>query len=85
MPIKFEGVNTNLGKPDNMTDEECLGLPAQRGVDGSGFPYFLTGWMPNKEDLEALNRGEPIYLKVIGNGFPPVAMFTVDQEGELNV
>ena len=67
-----------------MTDEECLGLPAQRGVDSGGFPYFLTGWMPNKEDLEALNRGEPIYLKVIGNGFPPVAMFTVDEENEIN-
>lgn len=54
-------------------------------VDADQFPFFLTAWKPNKEDLEALNRGEPIYVKTIANGLPPMALFTLDENGEANV
>lgn len=84
MPIKFEGVNTELQKPDDMTDEQCIGLPAERGTDGEGFDYYLTAWMPNKEDVEAVMAGRPIFLKVIGKTHPPVALFTIDEKGEGN-
>ncbi len=80
-PIKFNGCNVDLGRPKDMTDEQCLSLPAEKNVDNSGFDYYLTAWMPNKEDLESLNRGEPMYLKVIGNNHPPVSLFTIDEKG----
>lgn len=83
-PIKFEGANIDLAKPEEMTDEQCFSLPAEKNIDSQGFPYFLTAWMPNKEDLEALNAGRPLFLKVIGQGHPPVALFTVDDQGEGN-
>jgi hypothetical protein len=83
-PTDFEGSNTNLTKPSDMTDEQCFSLPAEKNVDSQGFPYFLTAWMPNKEDVEALVAGRPLFLKVIGQGFPPVALFTVDENGEGN-
>ena len=54
------------------------------GTDTDKFPFFLTAWKPNKEDLEALNRGEPIYVKTVANGLPPMALFTIDQNGEVN-
>lgn len=53
-------------------------------IDADKFPFFLTAWVPNKEDLEALNRGEPIYVKTVANGLPPMALFTIDEKGEVN-
>ena len=84
MPINFEGANVDLTKPSDMTDEECFGLPAQQGVDINGFPYFVTAWIPNYDDLKALNEGRPLFLKVLGNSHQPVSLFTVDENGEGN-
>jgi hypothetical protein len=53
-------------------------------IGADKFSFFLTAWRPNKEDLEALNRGEPIYVKTVANGLPPMALFTLDQNGEVN-
>lgn len=83
-PINFDGVNIDLIKPDDMSDEACLSLPAERGTDDSGLPYFLTAWVPNYEDLKALKEGRPLYLKMIGYTFQPVCLFTVDENGEGN-
>ena len=58
---------------------------AYEAIDTDRFPFFLTAWRPNKEDLEALNRGEPIYVKTVANGLPPMALFTLDENGEANV
>jgi hypothetical protein len=54
------------------------------GVDTEGFPYFLTAWKPNKEDIEAINRGEPVYVKTLSRGLPPMALFTLDENGNGN-
>lgn len=27
------------------------------GIDIEDFPFYMTAWQPNKEDLDALNRG----------------------------
>jgi len=83
-PTNFEGSNINLTKPSDMTDEQCFSLPAEKNIDSQGFPYFLTAWMPNKEDVEALIAGRPLFLKSIGTEFQPVALFTLDENGEGN-
>jgi hypothetical protein len=49
------------------------------GTDISNHPYYMTAWKPNKEDLDALNRGEPIYIKTLSKGLPPMAVFTLDE------
>lgn len=54
------------------------------GVDSANFPYFLTAWKPNKEDIEAINRGEPVYVKTLSTGLPPMALFTLDENGNGN-
>lgn len=83
-PVNFEGSNFNLVKPENMTDEQCMGLPAMRGVDSNGFNFILVAFKPNYEDLKALQEGRELYLKVIGNRFAPVALYTVDENGNGN-
>lgn len=80
LPVDFEGTNINLTKSSNMTDEQCSEVRAFKGVDVDGFPFFLTAWQPSKEDIEAINAGRPIMLKVMGQSAPPVAMYTFDDQ-----
>jgi hypothetical protein len=83
-PVDFEGSNLNLTKPVGWTDEQCFNMPAFKGKDKEGEPFILTAWQPNKEDLEAMNRGEPLYLRVCGEGHPPVSLFTMNPDGTGN-
>lgn len=53
-------------------------------TDQEGFDFYLTAWKPSYEDLQALNRGEPIYIKTISQGLPPMAVFTLDENNKLN-
>ena len=83
--VKFEGATFDLVKPANMKDEECYSLPATVGVDTNGFPFILTAFMPNIDDLKALQEGRPLFLKVIGTTFAPVALYTLDENGNINI
>lgn len=82
-PVEFLG-SREIKKPAGMTDEECFSVWADSGIDAAQNPYFLTAWKPSYEDLQALNRGEPVYVKTIANGLPPMLLFTIDEKGEAN-
>lgn len=84
LPIDFEGTNIELRKPDEMTDEQCMSVRAYRGADADGFNFTLLAWQPNKEDIEAINAGRPIMLKIIGHTMPPVCVYTYDENFEAN-
>ena len=84
LPIDFEGTNITLGKPADMTDEECSSVRAYRGNDNNGFPFFLLAFQPSYEDIQAINAGRPIMLKVVSARMPPVAMYTYDQNFNSN-
>lgn len=79
-PVNFEGA-IEIGKPKDMTDEQCMSIYAMKGVDEANFPYFLECWKPSYEDIQAINRGEPIWIKVVSNGLPPIAIWTLDETG----
>lgn len=83
--IDFEGTNVELTRPTDMTDEQCSSVRAYKGVDQDGINFLLTAWKPNKEDIEAINAGRPIMLKVAGLGFPPVCLYTYDENYEANL
>ena len=82
-PVEFEGCRM-VGKPQDMTDEQCMAIPAYEGVDDEGFHFFLTAWKPSYEDLKALNEGEPIYIKSLSARLVPMAVYTINGEGESN-
>lgn len=84
LPTDFEGTNIILTKPDSMTDEQCMTVRAYAGEDNDGFKFLLTAWMPSKEDLEAMNAGRPIMLRVTGTSFPPLVLYTYDENFEAN-
>ena len=84
IPIDFQGTNITLTKPGNMTDEQCTPLKAMHGINDNGFPFFITAWMPNREDLDAINSGKPIYMQTISAGFPQSSLYTINDKGEVN-
>lgn len=50
------------------------------GLDSENQTYYLTAWKPSYEDLQALNRGEPVYVKTLSESLPPMALFTLDEK-----
>jgi len=84
IPVDFKGANITIGKPKDMTDEECMGIRVYKSVDESGFPYFLECWQPSYEDIQAIQRGEPIWVKILGQQLPPIAIYTLDENKQVN-
>lgn len=91
LAVSFDQANFTFGKPADMTDEQCSSLHVWKGeapMDDQGtlIPVIISKWQPSKEDIEAINRGEGIYLSITGSGMPPVSLFTenpfVTQEAE---
>ena len=84
-PIHFPEANKTYVKPEGMTDVECYSVSAYERKDDQGrVTSVSTVWMPNKEDIEAINAGRAIVLQVTGAGMPPVALFTFNEKGEIN-
>lgn len=79
MPVDFPEANTIFGKPKGMTDEQCSPISALVDDDS-----VRTVWLPNKEDIEAINAGRPIVLCIFGQGMPPVSLYTCDEKGNIN-
>lgn len=79
IPVEFEGANMVIQKPESMTDEECASISVYRDETG-----FTEHWMPSKEDIEAINAGRGIWVKILMNVLPPVAMWTQDENNEIN-
>jgi hypothetical protein len=82
-PIKFEGCDTINVAPEDIKGN-CLPLPTQSGIDFDGNHFMVSAWVPNVDDLKALNEGRPMFLKVVGFSTPPVLLFTENSEGEMN-
>lgn len=58
-----------------------IGLPLRDvvincSVDGPETPAMETAWFPTPDELVALAAGAPVILRVIGNGHPPVMLYT---------
>lgn len=76
LPIEFPEKNFTFQKPASMTDKECSSLDVWRGETEDGVPAIISKWQPSREDLDALNRGEGLYLQILGTGMPPVSLYT---------
>jgi hypothetical protein len=48
-----------------------LGLPVRDEVV-SGVPSMLTSWHPTPKELEALNTGAPVHVRILGSSHPPI-------------
>lgn len=73
--IDFPGTNKVLGKPSNMTNEECAPL---RVLDTGD--QIISYWKPSEVEREAIANGGSIALIVYTNTGtqPPVCLFCPD-------
>lgn len=97
-PIEFPGsryIGPPKGEEENVVGiqgqkylskepHRLYGLHADWDEDYKAYPFWLTAWKPSQEDLEALNRGEPVYIKTCSTGLPPMFVFTVDKDGNVS-
>lgn len=80
LPVDFPNRNLVYTKPEGWTDDQCMDLCVHKGVQplegGSVSPVIISCWQPSKEDIEAINRGEPIYMGVLSAAQPPIWLTT---------
>lgn len=67
-----EGCTRVLGK-----SQGYLGLPIRDEtisckVNGTSTPAMVTAWFPTPKELEALNAGAPVHVRLLGTGHPPI-------------
>lgn len=41
-------------------------------VDGEGTPSMVTAWLPTPKELEALNAGASVHVRILGTVHPPI-------------
>lgn len=72
IPTKFLGVTGYLGAPPNWDGEkqgDCDPLPYMY-EDG----FFVSMWVPDRDELAALNAGQAVVLHVAGVAHPVVSV-----------
>lgn len=80
-PIKHDLCNTVLKRPPGMTEEECGDLHIMRAENAFGIPdgpSVNSFWMPEPNELAALNAGSPIVMHVCGNTHPPCCLLVLE-------
>lgn len=78
-----EGATRVLGKPldwDESKNGRCGALPICDIMTPDGLPVMVSAWTPTPDELDRLNRGEPVYLWVYGHMHPPVALTVRESE-----
>ena len=70
--------NRVLGAPKDW-DQKELPVGALPVTDGliDGYPCVQSFWVPDAEELAALNAGGMVLLQIIGNSMPPAAVGVV--------
>ncbi len=73
IPTKFPGVTTYLGAPPGWDDDgelgECMALPIKADEHG-----LTSLWVPDRDELAALNAGACVQLTIMANAHPVVAV-----------
>jgi hypothetical protein len=41
-------------------------------VSGEGTPSMVTAWHPTPRELDALNAGAPVHVRLVGTAHPPI-------------
>lgn len=85
-PVEIDGANMTLAAPRGSNDEDFFGrVRARGGRDLDEQPFIEVAWMPNYEDLQAMNAGKPLIVRIADERFPPLAMYTTGDDGKPNV
>ena len=73
------GATRTIGK-----SQGYMGLPLRDEilnckVNGEGTPAMVTAWHPTPKELEALNAGAPVHVRILGTAHPPIMVEVGDR------
>lgn len=71
---RIDGATSVIGK-----SQGYLGLPLRHvsvncSVSGDGTPAMESAWFPTPDEIDAIARGAPVILRIIGEQHPPVML-----------
>lgn len=69
------------GSPDDTEIASCQVLRSWIEIDGEHSTCHFLYFQPEPEDLAALNLGGSFELGILGTGFPPVTLHTLNAAG----
>lgn len=64
---RIKGCTRVLGKAQGY-----MGLPVLDETRASGNPSMVTAWLPTPKELELLNAGASVHVRILGNIHPPM-------------
>lgn len=74
-PVKHSSNNLKFGKPESMTDEQCVSINVTAHKQLIGEQQFTTltsFWQPTSEEIEAIVKGGLVMLSILSTQLPPV-------------
>lgn len=72
VPTSFDESNGILSRPAD--HQECLALSILSATLENGTPVVISCWKLTKEELFLINKTGRVYLTVLGETMPPVAL-----------
>ena len=79
IPARISGCTRALAAPADWTPDTngpCAGLLIRDEIE-EGLPIMTSCWEPTPAELQALNNGGKVYLKIVGAGHPPVMIYAL--------
>lgn len=73
-PADFPEANTTFGPPPHMHEEQVKTVRGfahyVQGGSCDGSPQVVVAWLPNEEELRAINEGKPIFMSMLDGLLP---------------
>lgn len=83
---RIQGTTRELGKAQGymgLPIRDCMLTTTVGGQTVIG-PAMRSAWEPTPAEIEAIQRGEPIILTLMGTGHPPCLITVGDQTNDEN-
>lgn len=80
--LHLSNCNLVIGKPSDMTDQQCVGLPVEVYTDDDNCMWCRSFWKPSEEEVAMLVKGGAVALHVRAGGrqHPVVSVGTTPLE-----
>jgi hypothetical protein len=69
---RIDGATRSVGKGQGYLELHIRDEVVNCAVTGEGTPAMVTAWIPTPKELEAINAGAPITVRIIGVAHPPI-------------
>lgn len=69
---RIRGATRVLGKAQGYRGLPVRDEPINCTVDGPDTPSMVTAWLPTPKELEALNAGAAVHVRILGTAHPPI-------------